>query len=82
LAVEKMKNKAVIIELDLNDPKEAKFIQQLKLENSDNLTSTLVINAHGQTTGMFEGPVETNQLVLAGYRVVNAGGCGPTCGPH
>ena len=81
-AVEKMKGKAVIIELDINDPNEAMFFQQLNLKNSDNMTSTLVINNQGQTTGMFEGSVETKDLVLAGYRVVNAGGCGPTCAPR
>ncbi len=82
LAVEKMKNKAVIVEMDISDPKEAKFFKQLNLKNTDNATSTIVINAQGQTTGMFEGSVETNDLVLAGYRVVNAGGCGPTCAPR
>ena len=78
-AIDKMKGKAVIVELDRDDPKETKFYNQLDLPERPNTTSTLVINAQGQTTELFEGPVDSGRLMLAAYKVVQGGGgCCPS----
>jgi len=74
-AISQLQNKASMIEIDLNDTKEAKFLKQLNLKNTPNASSVLVLNASGQTTGSFEGTVETTQLVLAANKVVKSSCC-------
>jgi len=77
-ATTQLQNKATVIEVDLADTKEAGFIKQLNVK-STNASTVMVLNASGQTTGVFEGVVETTQLVLAANKVVR--GCGSSCVP-
>ena len=79
-AVTQMQAKAAIVEIDLNDPKEAVFIKQLNLQSVTNTTTVMVLNASGRTTGMFNGKVETAELVTAAKKVIS-GGCGSGCKP-
>jgi hypothetical protein len=79
-ATAQLKNKAVIVEIDLTDSKEAAFIKQLNLKNAPNTSSVLVLNATGQTTGSFEGKAEVSELVNAATKVVSSG-CGTGCAP-
>jgi len=79
-AVTQLKAKATIVEIDLEDPKEAAFIKQLNLQSATNSTTVMVLNASGRTTGMFNGKVETSELVTAATKVIS-GGCGSSCSP-
>lgn len=85
LASTQLQNKVSIIEIDLSDSKEARFIKQLNLKNKPNTTCVLVINALGQTTGYFEGNVETQQLVIAAKKVIRSccgsGSSSGSCSP-
>jgi short-subunit dehydrogenase len=74
-AKNQLKNKVEIIEIDLDDTKEASTIKQLGSQIKPNITSTIVINPAGQTTGTFDGAVEANQLVLAATKVVKSSCC-------
>lgn len=74
-AKSQLKNKAEIIEIDLDDTKEASTIKQLGSQIKPNVTSTIVINSSGQTTGAFDGAVEADQLVLAATKVVKSSCC-------
>ena len=75
LAVSQLENKASIIEVDLDDTKEAGFIKQLNLKNSPNTSSVVVLNSAGQTTGSFEGSAEPTALVLAANKVIRSSCC-------
>jgi len=79
-AVTQMQAKAAIVEIDLNDPKEAVFIKQLNLQSVTNTTTVMVLNVSGRTTGMFNGKVETAESVTAAKKVIS-GGCGSGCKP-
>lgn len=79
-AVSQLKTKPAIVEIDLEDPKEATFIKQLNLKSATNSTTVMVLNASGRTTGMFTGKVETSELVTAATKVIS-GGCGSSCSP-
>lgn len=79
-AVTQLKTNAAIVEIDLEDPKEAVFIKKLNLQSATNSTTVMVLNASGRTTGMFTGKVETSELVTAATKVIS-GGCGSSCSP-
>lgn len=79
-AAKQLNNKAVIVEIDENDPKEAEFIKKMNLKSAPNTTSVVVLNASGQTAGTFNGKVETTQIVAAAKKVVKSG-CGSSCSP-
>lgn len=79
-AAKQLKDKAVIVEIDANDPKEAEFIKKMNLKVVPNATSVVVLNASGQTAGTFNGKVETTQIVTAAKKVVKSG-CGSSCSP-
>ncbi len=75
-----LKNKVSIIEIDLADAKEQKFIKQLNLKTTANKSTVLVLNTTGQVTGTFEGNADITQLTQAATKV-NKGGCNSSCGP-
>jgi hypothetical protein len=80
-ASKEMNDKAVSVTLDMDDKKESSFLQQLRVNMDSTEPATLVINAQGQVTGNFTGPVEVAKLTQA---AVARGGCGPGskgCGP-
>lgn len=79
-AVSKLNNKAVIVQVDLDDSKELNFMNQLRIDKSSTASSTLVINAQGQVAGISTTVPNAEKLVLAATQPVK-GGCGPGCGP-
>ena len=79
-AVTKLKNNAVIIEVDMDDNKEVNFMNQLRINKSSLVSSTLVINAQGQVAGTSTGVPDATKLASAATAPVKSG-CGPGCGP-
>lgn len=76
-AVIQLKNKATIVEVDMNSAKEAALIKQLNVKTNTNKSWVWVMNASGQTTDTFEGVVEPDRLVAAANKVIRTGGCCP-----
>lgn len=79
-AVSKLNNNAVIVEVDMDDIKEANFIKQLQVDKSSKVSLTLVINKQGQLAGTSPTEPDAAKLAAAATAVVS-GGCGPGCGP-
>lgn len=79
-AVTKLNNKAAIVEVDMDDSKEVNFMNQLRIDKSSLVSSTLVINAQGQVAGTSTGVPDALKLASAATTPVK-GGCGPGCGP-
>jgi len=74
-AIKQLQNKAIVVDVDLDDKKESAFIKQLNLKSTPNTTVAIVLNANGQTTGYFEGKAQSNELVLAANKVIKSRGC-------
>ena len=85
MACSQMKGKSVAINISMDDPAEANFLKQLKVNLQATEPVTVVLNAQGQLTGTFNGPVDVTNLVQAATKKV--AGCGPKgcggkpCGP-
>lgn len=80
-AVSMLNNEAVLIEVDMDDSKEANFLNQLRIDKSQLIASlTLVINKQGQVAGTATTVPDAAKLVAAAKAPVK-GGCGPGCGP-
>jgi hypothetical protein len=80
-ACKELKDKSVFVPIDMDDKKESSFLQQLRVNMDSTEPATVVVNAQGQVTGNFTGPVEVAKLTQA---AVARGGCGPGskgCGP-
>jgi len=74
-----LKDQGVTVEIDLDDPLEAQFLSQLKVDRATAEPVTLVINAQGQVTQTYTGATEVASLVSAA--TARAGGCAPgACG--
>ena len=81
-AVSKLNNKAVIVEVDMDDTREVNFMNQLRIDkNQFNGSLTLVINTQGQVAGTSTTVPDAAKLALAATTPVQ-GGCGPGCGPQ
>lgn len=85
-ACSQMAGKSAALQIDMDDPSEQVFMQELKLNPQATQPVTMVINTQGQITGAFNGPVEVGSLVQAATK--KAGGCCPGgatssagCGP-
>jgi hypothetical protein len=76
----KLKNNAVIIEVDMDDAKEVNFMNQLRIDKASAVSTTLVINAQGQVAGTSTGVPDATKLASAATAPVKSG-CGPGCGP-
>ena len=80
-----MQGKSVAVDVNMDDPAEAGFLKQLKVNLQATEPVTVVLNAQGQLTGTFNGPVDVTNLVQAATKKV--AGCGPKgcggkpCGP-
>lgn len=81
-------SKPVTVKVDLDDPKERAFLDQLKIDRSSTTPVTVVVNAQGQVTSTYDGQVDVAKLVQAASKKV--GGCCPStvqggassgCGP-
>jgi hypothetical protein len=79
-AVSKLNNNAEIIEVDMEDSKEANFVTQLQINKSSKESITYVINKQGQLAGTSTTEPDAAKLAKAATAVV-AGGCGAGCGP-
>ena len=79
-AVSKLNNKAVIVEVDMDDNKEVNFMNQLRIDKSAMASTTLVINSQGQVAGTSTTVPDATKLAAAATKPV-AAGCGPGCGP-
>ena len=75
-ACSQMVGKCVAVDVNIDDPLEAEFLTLLKVNRQSTEPVTVVINAQGQVTGSFNGPVHVAQLVQAATK--KAGGCCPT----
>ena len=74
-ASKELKDKAVSVAIDMDDKKETSFLQQLRVDTKYQATAIFVINAQGQLTGNFAGPVEVAELTKAA--TAKGGGCCP-----
>ncbi len=86
MACSQMKGKSVAIDISMDDPAEADFLKQLKVNLQATEPVTVVLNAQGQLTGTFNGPVDVTNLIQAATKKVGSGcspkGCGgKPCGP-
>lgn len=80
-AVSLLNNEAVLVEVDIDDNKEANFLNQLRIDKTQLTASlTLVINKQGQVSGTSTTVPDAAKLATAAKAVVQ-GGCGPGCGP-
>jgi len=68
-------DKCVTVEIDMDDPAEAVFLGQLRVNLASTIPVTLVFNAQGQITGTYTGAADVASLVQATTK--KAGGCCP-----
>jgi hypothetical protein len=85
-AVAKVKSTPVIVEIDMDDTNEAGFLSQIGVNTESTTTVIVVINAGGNITGSFTGPVEAQALADAAVKVVksccpggSSSGCNKPC---
>jgi len=76
-ACSQMMGKCVAVNVNMDDPLETEFLTLLKVNMQSTEPVTVVINAQGQVTGSFNGPVDVAQLVQAATKKAG-GGCCPT----
>jgi hypothetical protein len=68
-----------VVEVEMNDPAEALFLSQLKIDPAATEPAILVVNTAGQISGTFTGAAKPDELVAASTK--KAGGCAPgACG--
>jgi hypothetical protein len=79
-AATKLKNNAVIIEVDMDDSKEVNFMNQLQIDKASTVSTTIVINTQGQVAGTSKSVPDATKLASAATAPVKSG-CGPGCGP-
>jgi len=79
-ASKELKDKAATVAIDMDDKKEATFLQQLRANMEYSTTAIFVFNAQGQPTGNFTGPVEVAELIKAA--TAKGGGCCPGGSPN
>lgn len=84
-ACSKMMGKGTTVEVNMDDPAERDFLNQLKVDLQSKEPVTVVVNARGQVTGSFTGAVEVENLIASATKVVSSGCCpsgsGASCGP-
>lgn len=80
MACSQMMGKCVAIDISMDDPAEADFLKQLKVNLQATEPVTVVLNAQGQLTGTFNGPVDVTNLVQAASKKVSSGCCPPSSG--
>jgi len=82
---ERFRSATEIVTLDPNDPAEASFLYDLKIDPKTESSMTVFLAPPGSPIGMFEGPTTKDQLVdllMKASSACGPGGCGPGgCGP-
>jgi hypothetical protein len=76
MACGKMDNQSVTVKVDMDDKKEAKFLQTLKCDLNAKEPVTYVINKSGQVIGTHNGITDVTTLVSSAKKAP-AGGCCP-----
>jgi len=74
-AVAILKNNAAIIEVDLDDTKEASLIDRLEVDKSSKETTTQVVNVQGQIAGTSSGLPAAAKLAAAAIAPPKSGCC-------
>jgi len=74
-AVTILKNNAAIIEVDLDDIKEASLIDRLEVDKSSKETTTQVVNVQGQIAGTSSGLPDAAKLAAAAIAPPKSGCC-------
>ncbi len=74
-AVTILKNNATIIEVDLDDYKEANFINRLGVDKSSKESTTQVVNTQGQVVGTSSGTPDAAKLAAAAIAPPKSGCC-------
>ncbi len=74
-AVTILKNNAAIVEVDLDDSKEASLIDRLEVDKSSKETTTQVINVQGQISGTALGLPDAAKLAAAAIAPPKSGCC-------
>jgi len=72
----RMQEQCVTVKIDMDDPAEAAFLGQIKVNRASTEPVTLVVNAQGQITGTYTGATDVASLVQAATK--KAGGCCPS----
>lgn len=83
-ACSQMKDRSVLVTIDLDDKKESSFLAQLRATSLSMEPLTYVLNPQGQVTASFSGSVGVTALIQAAAKKVS--GCCPgsskkKCGP-
>ena len=79
-AITKLKNNAVLVEVNMDDSKEANFMKQLRIDKASKASLTIVINTQGQVAGTSATMPDAAKLAAAATQPVKSG-CGAGCGP-
>jgi hypothetical protein len=79
-ACAQMMGKGTTVEVNMDNPAEKKFLQQLGVNMQSNEPVTVVLNAKGQVTGSYTGMVEVENLIASATKVVASGCCPPSSG--
>jgi hypothetical protein len=74
-AVTKIKDNAIILELNIDDKSEIKLINELKVNILSPEPVIYVINQQGQITDTFTGSSTSDELVVAAKKVISGGCC-------
>ena len=74
-AVTLLKNNAAIVEVDLDDTKEANLIDRLEVDKSSKETTTQVVNVQGQVAGTASGLPDAAKLAAAAIAPPKSGCC-------
>lgn len=75
-ACQQLGAKSTYIKIDMDDPVEAGFLAELKVNLASTEPVTLVANPQGQIAGSYTGAVQVTELVTAATKKV--GGCCPS----
>jgi len=75
MACQQLGGKSIQVKVDMDDPAEAGFLTEMKINMASSEPVTLVANAQGQIAGTYTGDVPVTQLVTTATRKV--GGCCP-----
>lgn len=78
--ITKLNNNAVLVEVNMDDSKEANFMKQLRVNKASQASTTIVINTQGQVAGTSTTMPDATKLAAAATQPVKSG-CGPGCGP-
>ena len=79
VAVIVLNDEAIFVEVDIEDPDETNFINQLRIDKSTNASITIVFNKLGQVVETLTTIPEVEKLVTAAKAPVKKT-CGPGCG--